>query len=198
MNLNPVTYLDANPKEQAGFLVALWVVVVLLILHVLGYSWKNLMPKESLVGGSEPLRSLYGNSASSQETAVLSQPGQGFNERAGFTGGFKTHGPAFHESQALNDNVYTDGLDARSATRYFTANPEWAAFEDKVLKSFDSVQTLTRYHNTSTGEKIAILKLGATRLGLPLPTSQPPVAEGMLGQRNKVSGMSDGKLVPNY
>jgi hypothetical protein len=98
----------------------------------------------------------------------------------------------------MNDNVYTDGLDASSATRYFTANPEWATFEDKVLKSIDSVQVRTRYHNTSTGEKIAILKLRAQQLGVPLPTSQPPVAEGMLGQRNKVSGMSDGKLVPNY
>lgn len=190
---SPVTYLTQNPRDNAYSMVALWVVVILLVLYNFGYTWHNLKPNE---GMSEPLRALYGVGSSNYETTELTQPSQGFKQ--GFTGGFKTQAPAFFESQALNDNMYDDGLGATSDVRYFTNNPEWAAFEEKVYKTLDSVQVRTRYHTTSTAEKIAILKMRAQQLGVPLPVSAPPAAEGMLGQRNKVSGMSDGKLVPNY
>jgi hypothetical protein len=193
--MNPVDYLQANPKQESGIVFAL--VIVVLILAALVIYPVVMVSKDGMTGGgSEPLRGLYGVSSSNLESTHFSQPGQGFREN--FTGGYKTNGPSFYESQALNDNVYEDGLNATSADRYFTANPEWAAFEDKIFKSLDSVQVRTRYHNTTTGERINILKMRAQQLGVPLPVSPPPVSEGMLGSRNKVSGMSDGKLVPNY
>jgi hypothetical protein len=169
---SPIEYLSQNPKASAGWLIALWVVVVLLVLYVAGYSYKNFMPAEGMITGPQ-----RGEFIAVARDSVLSQAP---SSTSAFTGGYKTQGYNFEDPVSLNDHTYEDGLGATSGMRYFTANPEWADFESKIYATLDSVQVRTRYHNTTAGEKLAILKMRAAQLKVPLPVSAPPtVAEGM-------------------
>lgn len=173
---------DISNRTLKWNLFALWVVVIILVVAALTSAGYLVVSKDSIglkvsnfEGSSNPVKGLFaGGSFQSVGTDAHTR-------KSGFTGGFKDSSPAFFDSQSLNDNIYAAGLDADSTMRYFGADPAWAEFENKVVSTLSSVQLLTRYHNTTSGEKIAILVAQANRLGIPVPTSTPPTeASGMM------------------
>lgn len=191
---------DAPTSDTVKYnITALWVVVVLLVLWAAAAAGYFVVSSRGVSFGkkeamSNPLIGLLPNTASLIEGTTSDQ--MYFQDRkSGFTGGYNSNAPAYYDSQALNDNTYEDGLNAGSNLRFFGADPAWSEFENKILPTISSVQVRTRYNNTTTGEKIAILVAQAARLQVPVPTATPPTeVSGMMDLSRNRSAFSDADL----